>query len=99
MEAMTPDSRKFEILEIEEHNHNLVLKVKYPNCAKCSYEGIKIMVLPNCSLKDAIFWKEIDPHFADPTKALPKSKSPPPVARFPASKRGWDDAVEYAKRY
>ena len=89
----TPDSKKYEILEIQEMGKFLVMKVKYPNCAKCAYEGSKVLVL-EATLAQAIFWNEIDPHFRDekPTK----KKAPSPVARFTANAEGWKNAISFA---
>lgn len=95
----TPDSKNFNIIEVEEYDPFLVLKVQYPNCKKCSYEGEKILVI-KARLIDAIKWKKIDPHFVEPPKegsVKDPLSSPGPIARFPASIEGWIDAVEYAK--
>lgn len=96
----TPDSKNFHIIEVEEYDPFLVLKVRYPNCKKCSYEGEKILVI-KAKLIDAIKWKSIDPHFVEPPIEGSSIKnpfsSPGPIARFPASPAGWIDATEYAK--
>ncbi len=90
----TPDSRNFEIEAAQPVGPHMVLKVKYPNCEKCAYEGTKVLVFLNCSALDVVYWKEIDPHFrAEPV--APKA-APSPDARFPASPEGWDDALRYA---
>jgi len=57
----SPDAEKFEIEEIEEVGRFLVMKVKYPNCSKCEYEGSKIMVFCDVTMKDAVKWRKIDP--------------------------------------
>ena len=90
----TPDSKNYEILEVEEISKFLVMKVKYPNCEKCAYEGSKVLVL-EATLAQAIFWNEIDPHFRDgkPTKKA----APSPVARFPASAEGWKNAIAFTR--
>jgi hypothetical protein len=91
----TPDSKKFEIIEvIDSYLPYLILKVKYPNCNKCSYEGTKILVYENLSIKDLIYWREIDPHFSD-SKSKDKTKAPSPVARFPASTIGMTHACRF----
>lgn len=95
---LTPDSEKFEIEEVEEVGSCLVMKVSYPNCKTCAYEGIKVMVFENVKIKDAIKWKKIDPHFRKPSATVKKTEAPGPVARFPASEQGWKDAMEYAKK-
>jgi hypothetical protein len=54
------------------------------------------MVFLNTTLLNALHWKKIDPHFGDDKKRV-KDEAPSPAARFPASKEGWEDALEYAK--
>lgn len=77
---------------------HLVLKVEYPNCRLCSFEGRKVMVFLNTSPMAAIKWKEIDPHFRAASKAPPSDRcAPSPAARFPATPDGWCDAVSYAR--
>ena len=97
--GQNPDNSRFEIEEIEEVGPHLVAKIKYPNCAKCSYEGVKIMVFLNASLKDAIKWRIIDPHFKQAVRdsATDPKRAPSPAARFPGSAEGWQDAMNYAK--
>lgn len=95
LEARTPDKNNYEILEAARFGKHLVLKVQYPNCSRCSYEGTKVMVFLNISEMEALKWKEIDPHFRDGKGSV--TAAPSPAARFPASPQGWNDAVEYAK--
>ena len=92
----TPDSHNYEILEHSQVSQHLVLKVQYPNCAKCSYEGTKILVYEGVSVGDALLWRVIDPHFQDAKKARSKKEAPGPSARFPGSETGWNDALAYA---
>jgi hypothetical protein len=93
----SPDNENFDILDNVEVNGHLVLKAQYPSCAKCAYEGTKIMVYENVSLREAIKWRVIDPHFADPNRPLNTARvAPSPVARFPGNEKGWADAVNYA---
>jgi hypothetical protein len=94
--SKTPDKEQFDIVEIERIGDHVVMKVLYPNCAKCSYEGNKVMVFLNAPEKEVVKWKIIDPHFRDPTKARTSREAPGPDARFPASKEGWSDALAYA---
>ena len=75
---------------------HLVMKVKYPNCALCAYEGQKVMVFLNVTEAQVLKWRRIDPHFRA-TKALPQ-EAPSPAARFPASQEGWRDALDYAAK-
>lgn len=93
----TPDKTRFEWEMVEQVGNHLVAKIKYPNCAACSYEGNKIVIFLNCTYQQALRWKEIDPHFAKrDTKRIP-TQAPPPAARFPADAEGWTDAMAYAK--
>ena len=91
-----PDSKNFEIDDFLEVGKHLVLRVKYPNCASCAYEGCKIMVILNASARDALKWREIDPHFRATGSTVARA-APSPAARFPASDEGWHDAVCYAQ--
>jgi hypothetical protein len=94
----SPDSENFEVVQVEQIGKHMVLKVLYPNCEKCSYEGNKVMVFLNTSPADALLWKKIDPHFRDNKRhAKLRQEAPSPEARFPASEKGWMDAIAYAK--
>lgn len=92
----TPDKYKYNIVDMERVGAHVVLKVLYPNCKKCAYEGNKVMVFLNVTEKDIITWREIDPHFRAPDNLKKVGVAPPPAARFPASVEGWKDAIEYA---
>jgi hypothetical protein len=95
----TPDASNFSIVEAAQVKNHLVLKINYPNCSMCSYEGTKVLVFLNTTSIDALKWKKIDPHFRAPTKVLKSTlvtESPGPSARFPASPEGWVDAIDYA---
>ena len=93
---MSPDNTRFEVLDAVQDGPYLIMKVQYPNCAKCSYEGIKVMVFEDVTAFDALKWKVLDPHFRDPNETRSEREAPPPVARFPANERGWQDALSYA---
>lgn len=95
--ATTPDKMRYEIVEVVEVGPHLVLRAKYPNCSKCSYEGTKVMVFLNTSLRDVVFWKSIDPHFFEEKRGRPKTEAPSPWVRFHATKEGWDDALAFAR--
>jgi len=96
----SPDPDRFEIEQTEEIGPHLVIRVRYENCAKCAYEGNKVLVFFNTSLRNAILWKKLDPHFRDPKKHIANPKqAPPPDARFPASPQGWSHAVAFARMF
>jgi hypothetical protein len=83
----SPDSEKYEVIDFYRNGLNVALKVRYPNCAKCSYEGTKVLVCQGVSEEMIIRWVRIDPHFAD--KPRGPREAPSPIARFPASDTGW----------
>lgn len=90
----SPNPDDFKIIDYEQVAQHLVLKVRYPGCKRCSYDGDKVMVFFNVTMKKALAWTRIDPHFReDKREGL---EAPSPAARFPASSEGWADAVEYA---
>ena len=97
LRASTPDADNYQIVGIQRIGFNLVLKVKYPSCSKCEYEGQKVMVFLNVPEDQAMMWRRIDPHFRDP-KRNRMNEAPGPAARFPATEEGWKDAVAYATR-
>ncbi len=96
--AATPDAERFEVIEAEPIGPHLVLKVKYPSCKACAYEGEKVMVFLDADAAKALRWRRIDPHFDDPKAVRPSRVAPPPAARFPASADGWNDALDYARK-
>lgn len=93
--ALAPDPTQFEIDEAKFVGPHLVARVLFPNCAKCAYEGKKVLVYLDIDVTKVLKWKRLDPHFR---AAGPKSPqdAPPPAARFPASPEGWSDAIAYA---
>ena len=91
-----PDNSNRTILAATEVGPHLALKVEYPSCPNCSYEGIKIMVYLNHSLGDAIKWRQIDPHFREIMADDPHI-APPPHARFCPTEQGWKDALAFLK--
>lgn len=97
-DSMTPDKKKYQIVDAHRVGKHLVLKVLYPNCRNCSYEGNKVMVFFNVTELDVLKWAEIDPHFRNPKASRSSTQAPGPAARFPASDEGWRDAIDYATR-
>ena len=71
---------------IEKH---LVVKIQYPNCK--NYEGIKILLYKNTTIKQLIGQKLIDPHFSE------SKKFKSPIARFEPTEEGWDMALDCAR--
>lgn len=95
-QTVTPDSTRYSIEEVERVGPHLVMKVKYPNCARCAYEGVKVLVFLNVTEAQVLKWRRIDPHFRG-AKSLAQ-EAPSPAARFPASAEGWRDALDYATK-
>jgi hypothetical protein len=92
----TPDASLYEVLDVDQVNNHLVMRLRYPNCARCDYEGVKVLVFLDTTAMVALKWKRIDPHFRDPkVKRLP-TEAPGPAARFPGSDQGWSEALRYA---
>lgn len=94
LEARSPNPDQYQIEEVERVGPHLVMKVKYPSCSKCSFEGSKVLVFLNATEAQALRWRRIDPHFRETVVSL--SEAPSPAARFPASAEGWEDAITYA---
>ena len=92
----TPDSSNYEILDAQECKSNLVIKVKYPNCSNCAFEGVKVIVYKNTKIIDALKWRKIDPHFRLDDKNKPAVEAPSPSARFPGNQEGWTAAIAWA---
>lgn len=93
----SPDANNYSIEEVEAVGSHLVMRVKYPSCDRCAYEGNKVMVFLDVATLDALKWRRIDPHFRDPKAALSPKEAPPPAARFPANNKGWREALSYAR--
>jgi hypothetical protein len=94
--VVTPDASKYEVVDVRQVGSNLVLRVKYPNCRSCAFEGTKVLLFLECSPLDALKWKKIDPHFRDHKGKAPPTEAPSPAVRFPGSDLGWNEALAYA---
>lgn len=92
--AMTPDSSVFEIEDTKQVGKHMVMKVSFPNCKSCAYEGNKVLVYLNMDINSVLKWRSLDPHFRA-SKSLNVKEAPPPDARFPASTDGWKNAVKF----
>lgn len=98
--ALKADVRSYTIEDAQEVGGCLVLKVHYQHpdgraLEGCTFEGNKVLVFI-ASMRDALMWREIDPHFRE-EKSYPPHQAPSPIARFPATKVGWADAIQYAE--
>lgn len=98
---LTPDPKNYAVERVQRVGKHLVMRVKYPNCAACAFEGSKVMVFLNVVESEALLWRQIDPHFRDVgTRQRHEAphEAPSPAARFPATTMGWADALDYAGR-
>lgn len=80
-----PDPKNFRIIKAYEGVSGVALRVEYPDCT--NYEGVKILLFREVSLKRLLKRKTLDPHFCD--KGFHKS----PFARFEPTDFGWNIAV------
>lgn len=85
----SPALENYTIVRHEQFGSNLVVKIKYKDVP--NYEGNKIMVYKNCTLKDLQEQKLIDPHFSD------NEEKYSPFARFEPTVHGWKIATIVAQ--
>lgn len=101
--SLESDVTSFTVHDFEEVNPGtfLVIKVEYEHAKKarpgCTFEGIKILVFKNVTVKAAFKWREIDPHFQSSKGGSSPTVAPPPIARFPGDDEGWKHALLFAK--
>lgn len=91
-----PDNSDYEIETVLIEGNHLVMKVRYPSCDNCAFEGLKILVYENVAVVDAMKWRVIDPHFVE-DRERPPTQAPSPAARFPATQDGWVRALAFAR--
>ena len=100
LKGLRADVRSYVIEDAKEVGKCLVLKLHYMHPGGqaldgCTFQGHKIIVF-NASMKEALTWREIDPHFRE-DQDCPSFRAPSPIARFPATDVGWADAIKYAE--
>jgi|SRR5271157_4107481 len=89
-----PDPKKFTITastQFEDKRSIFVLEVNYAGCT--ALDGMKIVVYESGLDEFLAFLRngELDPHFLDPWDSRLS-----PIARFPATPEGIDDALKFA---
>jgi hypothetical protein len=47
LRQQTVDAQNYEVEEVARKGPHLAMRVRYPSCAKCAYEGVKVMVFLN----------------------------------------------------
>lgn len=83
-----PNPEVFEFIRIQALGQNVVVEVKYPNCT--NFEGRKIMVYLNTTIKKLSSLTSLDPHFAGKKDIIS------PFARFEPTDKGWHAAIQIA---
>lgn len=97
--ALTPDPTKWEFVDFLENPGYLIAKVKFTTCEHAGFGGEKVLVFRG-TMKDAIKWRIMNPHFLDEDKLMQEkapNEAPVPIARFPASAEGWEDAKLFTR--
>lgn len=84
-----PNPCNYKILEFQQIDDNLVIKILYPDSN--NYEGKKILVFENCNIGELKKQRVIDPHFSENNKYYS------PIARFEPTKKGWGLAIYVAR--
>lgn len=84
-----PNPLKYKILTATQIDIYLIVKIKYLACT--NFEGVKILVYKDCTLKQLIKQKVIDPHFSENTN----KKSP--IARFIPTEDGMKMAITFVE--
>lgn len=84
-----PKADNYKILRHIHINNYLVIEMLYLDCI--NYEGRKILVYENCTIKDLTMQKLIDPHFSENKKYYS------PFARFEPTEKGWNMAINLCK--
>lgn len=86
--APNPNPVKFKILTVREFHGKQTIcaaEVNYPDCSV--YSGNKVLVF-KCSEFELRQRIKLDPHFLEDETS--------PIARFPFTYEGWQDAIIYA---
>lgn len=96
--ALTPDPTKWELVDFLENGSYFIAKVKFQTCEHAGYGGHKVLVF-KATTKEAILWRHMNPHFLEKQKTPQGAKNvaPVPIARFPASTEGWQDACAFVR--
>lgn len=79
-----PKSDNYKILRDVSYEQFLIIEIQYLDCV--NYEGKKILVFENCTMKDLFKQKLIDPHFSE------NKNFHSPIARFEPTVKGWTRA-------
>jgi hypothetical protein len=81
-----PNPKNWKLLKSEQRGPNLLVKLCYPDCI--NYEGTKILLFKNVTVKDLYKQEVVDPHFSS------NEKFHSPIARFEPTDDGWNYGIE-----
>ncbi len=81
-----PNPMNFKVMKMKWVGKFAILMIHYPDCL--NYEGKKILVYKNLTMKQLAVQTAIDPHFCNNKKV----KSP--IARFVPTNAGWKMAIK-----
>jgi len=84
---------RFHILEAYRSNGVFAIRLQYADCPGASHGGKKVCVYIE-ALDAWKWWEVIDPHFGERVKKG-RTIAPSPIARFPGSDEGWEEALRY----
>lgn len=84
---LSPNPSRFNIVEAYSSGSNVAIKITYPNCK--NYEGKKILVFRDTTIKRIRNQSKIDPHFSETELS--------PFARFEPTVIGWSYAKELCR--
>ena len=84
-----PRPDNYKILVYREIGRYLILEIKYLDCT--NYEGKKILLYKDCTMKELEAQKLIDPHFSENKNFIS------PIARFEPTGLGWKLARSLAQ--
>jgi len=76
-----PNPLNYDILRSKQVGKNVVMEVLYPDCK--NYEGRKILVFANTTIRKITDQGILDPHFSENKKYIS------PFARFEPTNVGW----------
>jgi hypothetical protein len=88
---INPDPSNYKIEKSHQRGTYLAVWIYYPNCT--NFEGRKILVFRDVTLKQLLAQKLIDPHFSD------SKQFHHPIARFIPNHEGWLMALAVCKMF
>jgi hypothetical protein len=85
-----PNPQNFEVINAQQIGKNLLVEIRYHDCK--NYEGKKIILYLNTTLRELLSQDFIDPHFTDGDSVLS------PFARLEPTDQGWEAGFMLAQQ-